>query len=668
MFASAQEISRAAVLLNRIRQFGFSETAYAPDDFMLRQSTFATLLLITGLAVLVPILATRLRRLRVPIVVGEILAGILIGKSGLNLVEPSPILTFLAQFGFTFLMFLSGLEVRIQTLSGLSRSGVETRSCLRPLPLSLLYFLFTMMSAGMIGALLSAFHLTRNTVLMGLILSTTSLGIVVPTLKERGLTGSVFGQTVLVSALISDFVTLLLLSLFISFFKGSRGELLLFLALLAAFFLMAMVGRRIARISKLTRFLEELSHATAQIRVRGAFALLVVWVAAAEALGIEVILGAFLAGAILSVSSEGHESPLHGKLDAIGYGFFVPIFFIMVGVGFDLRALLASRSAILLVPILIFAAYFVKIVPALIYRSVFTWQETFAAGALLASRLSLIVAASAIALDLNLIAAATNAAIILMAVVTCTVSPVMFCRILPPSPSRKREGVVIVGTDQLAVLLGQWLNRVGEEVTFLGPDRGQVEHLRNIGMNAVEGNPGDSLALSAAGLGKARALIAMIHAPDIVLSACRAARQQFDVPVVIARADDPQLARQLQALQVRAVQPGMAIALAMAGALRFPTAFAMLMDTADGVDVLDVHLVNATLAGRPLRRIKLPGDALVLGLQRDGEVIVPHGDTVLHNEDVLVIVGSPDSLREARSLIEETAVDEMREKQTKREV
>jgi Kef-type K+ transport system membrane component KefB/Trk K+ transport system NAD-binding subunit len=619
---------------------------------MAHQSTFTTLILITGLAVLVPILATRLQRVRIPIVVGEILAGILIGKSGFNLVDPSPILTFLAQFGFTFLMFLSGLEIRMQNPTGLSRNGIGTRPYLRPLPLSLSYFLLTLLSAGLVGSVMAAFNLARNTVLLGLILSTTSLGIVVPTLKERGLTGSVFGQTVLLSALISDFVTLLLLSLFISFFKGSRGELLLFLVLLVSFFLMAMIGRKMARIPSLTKFLEELSHATAQIRVRGAFALLVIWVAAAEALGIEVILGAFLAGAILSVSSEGPESPLHGKLDAIGYGFFVPIFFIMVGVEFDLRALFASRSEIFLVPILIIAAYFVKLIPALIFRSVFSWRETFAAGSLLASRLSLIVAASAIALELNIISAATNSAIILMAVVTCTLSPILFSRILPPRPREKREGVMIAGTDQLAVLLGQWLEKAGEEVTFLGLDRDQVEHLRKIGLNAIHADPGNPQALEAAGLGKARALITMIHEPEAVLSACRAARQQFEVPEVIARADDPQLARQLHVLQVRAVQSGMAIALAMAGALRFPTAFSMLMDTADGVDVLDLHLSNETLVGRSLRHIKLPGDVLVLAIRRAGEVIVPHGNTVLHKEDTLAMIGNPDSLMEARNLIE----------------
>jgi Kef-type K+ transport system membrane component KefB/Trk K+ transport system NAD-binding subunit len=633
---------------------------------MAHQSTFATLLLITGLAVVVPVLSSRLRRPRIPIVVGEILAGILIGKSGLNLVEPSPVLTFLEQFGFTFLMFLSGLDIRMQNWAGLSKSSNKTPYFLRPLSLSLLHFLFTLLCAGAIGAMLAAFDLTRSTVLLGLILSTTSLGIVVPTLKERGLTGSVFGQSVLLSALVSDFVTLLLLSLFISFYKGSRGELLLFVVLLAAFFLMAVIGRRIAQISKLTKFLEELSHATAQIRVRGAFALLVIWVAAAEALGIEVILGAFLAGAILSVSSERHESPLHGKLDAIGYGFFVPIFFIMVGVEFDLRAVLSSRSQWLLVPILIIAAYFVKLVPALIYRLVFTWQETLAAGSLLASRLSLIVATSAIALELDLISAATNSAIILMAVVTCTASPILFSRILPLIQSEKREGVFIAGTDQLAILLGQWLKRAGEEVTFLGCDRGQVEHLKSMGMNVIEADPGDPPALGAAGLGKARVLIVMVHSPEVAFSACRAARYQFEVPVVIARADDPQLAYKLQALQVRVVQSGMAIALAIAGALRFPTVFAMLTDAADGVDVLDVRLGNAALAGQPLRRIKLPGDALVLAIHRAGEVIVPHGDTVLHNEDVLAMVGSPESLQEARSLIEEEPIDNIRQKQTKR--
>ncbi len=308
---------------------------------------FAPLLLITLLAVVVPLLVNRIQFVRLPGVVGEIVAGIIIGQSGFQLVQPSETLDFLAEFGFTFLMFLSGLEVNFGLLfspsngNGSGKTGTPPPLWQRPMPLAATTFLLTVVLAITTGWLLVSFNLARNAVLMGLILSTTSLGIVVPVLKERRLTASKYGQTLLAAALISDFVTLLLLSVSIAAVsQGLNLELLLLMVLLVAFIAAAKVGQWVTRNRPLTRIIEELSHATSQVRVRGAFALMIGWVVLSQSLGVEVILGAFLAGAVISLSSRRSQSTLREKLDAIGYGFFIPIFFIMVGARFDLRALL----------------------------------------------------------------------------------------------------------------------------------------------------------------------------------------------------------------------------------------------------------------------------------------------------------------------------------------
>jgi Trk K+ transport system NAD-binding subunit len=132
------------------------------------------------------------------------------------------------------------------------------------------------------------------------------------------------------------------------------------------------------------------------------------------------------------------------------------------------------------------------------------------------------------------------------------------------------------------------------------------------------------------------------------LIACQLARERFSIPTIIARADTPQLVSALQSMNVSVVQPAMAVALALEGALHFPAAFNVLMDKGDNVEVLDVPLENPVCFGRPLRQLRLPGDALVLGIQRQGEVLVPHGDTVLHRDDVLMLVGSPESLEEGK--------------------
>ena len=528
-------------------------------------SPFVPLLLITLIAAVVPVVLSRFERARLPIVVGEILAGIVIGKSGLNLIHATEPTEFLAEFGFVFLMFLSGLEVDFRTLFAGREEDARRPRWQRPVPLASLGFGVTVLVAIGIGYGMAAGGLTRSPILMGLILSTTSLGIVVPVLKERNLTLSAYGQTVLVSAVISDFATLLLLSVVIAVIsRGIGPDLFLFILLIVAFAASAKIGQWARRLPFLTRVMDELSHATAQIQVRGAFALMVAWVVLADRLGVEVILGAFLAGAVVSLSSRGHDSPLRGKLDAIGYGFLIPIFFVMVGADFDVSALLESPRGLLLVPLMIVAAYGVKLLANLPLRSLFSWRETAAASFLLSSRLSLIIAAAAIALDLEIISPAVNAAIILVAIVTSTLSPLLFSMVLPPAAETKREGVIVLGTEQLAMLLGERVRANGESVTFLGHHPDQLSRLKTDGFRAVIGKPSD-VRSGEAGAATARALVAVSNASDVVLDVCRLAKEQSGCRM-IARADDPEQVRALHALGVRVVQPVMATALGLEGA------------------------------------------------------------------------------------------------------
>jgi len=624
---------------------------------MENHEAFRSLLLLTLLAAGVPLVVRQVSRVvRVPIVVGEIVAGIAVGQSGLDLLhaQDSPIVTFLADFGFIFLMFLSGIEVNFDALGKARRGRGNSSAWRQPAWLAGVNFALTLGLAIMIGVVLWRFDLTRNPVLMGLILSTTSLGIVVPVLKEREIIGNPYGQTLLVAALFSDFLTLLMMGLMIAYLKRGLGpDLFFFAALIVAFIGAARFGRWANRHALTRRILTELSHATAQIRVRGAFALIVLWVVLAGSLGIDVILGAFLAGAIIGQSRHGTSQIFEEKLDAMGYGFFIPLFFIMVGARFDLTALLASPVALWLVPLLILAAYLVKLLPALCLRLRFSWREAAAAGLLLSSRLSLIIAVSAIALSLGLISSAVNSAIILLAIVTCTASPILFNRVLPPTRKKKRSGVIVLGTDALAELLGKRLTQDGDTVTFIGRDVARLEKLRAAGCAVVSGPPDDEEVLRQAGAENARAMVALSNDPDVVLRASTRARERFKIPSVVARAESPDEVKALQALDVRVVQPAMAMAIGLEGALNFPSALSTLSDKSDEFDLADAPLGNPELIDLALRQVHLPGQALVLGVRRrgQGEIVVPHGDTILREGDVLMLCGNPAALAEARQWI-----------------
>jgi Kef-type K+ transport system membrane component KefB len=329
-------------------------------------------------------------------------------------------------------MFLSGMEIDFRSLRGTDSPQTRQSSHWSPLVLAVLNFGATLLLAGVFAWSLKWIGATTDPWMMGLILSTTALGVVVPILKEAGLSQTLFGQTILLATVIADFVTMFLISVLVAVIsRGLTAEILLVFLLFVAFFFAARFGSFLSRIEWLQRAIEELSHATAQIKVRAAFSTLLIFVVLAENLGIEIIVGAFLAGAVVALLRTPEDRELSSQLEAIGFGFFIPIFFIMVGVEFHLPALLSSTGALLSVPLLLIAAIAVKMIPAVVFRLNHTWREALAAGILLCPRLSLIIAAAAIGEKLGIIDESVNAGIVLVAIVTVTVSPLAFLRIFP---------------------------------------------------------------------------------------------------------------------------------------------------------------------------------------------------------------------------------------------
>lgn len=610
------------------------------------------LLLITGLAAVIPILSKRLDRFGIPIVVYEIIAGMIIGRSGFNLIESSPILTFLAEFGFAFLMFLSGLELDYRLLNPTRPASGQESRWTQALPLGLFIFLGTLFLAFAAAALFAPTGATSNPMLLGLILSTTSLGVVVPVLKERELTGTRFGQYILVAASIADFATLLLLTTVIAILRrGLTLDLLLIPTLLLIFMLVGRFSLRASRGSRLQQALDSLSSATSQIRVRGAFALMVAWVVLAEAFGVEVILGAFLAGAIAGLLTGPEDQLAREKMDAIGYGFFIPIFFIMVGVQFNLQAVLGSTQGLAILVWLVIVALTVKMVPALLLKLRFSWRQTLAGGTLLSSRLSLIIAASSIALSMGLISEIINSDIILLAIITTTIAPFLFSRIYPRQEKTHRSGIIVAGQDQLAAYIIERLQHSAEPITVICPEQSRINPFQKLGVHIIDDCQGYDEALNKAGAAQARVLLDLTANSDETLEICQLGKGKYDIPLVVSRIADVELIPNLQVMGVKVVQPELAIAMALEGAIRYPTAFDVLVHETEDIEVTEVAVTNPHFNGTRLGEIQLPGDALILSLQRDNTVMIAHGDTVLRLYDQLGLIGSPVSIEEATTLL-----------------
>lgn len=378
-----------------------------------------SLMLVSLAAALLPGIS---RIVRLPGVVLEILFGIILGKSFLDLSFSGNWLPFLAQLGFLLLMFQAGMEIDVGMLKQQSRGR---------LLFQLIIFSLTVALASLAAVLM------KQGFYVALVLSTTSLGLVVPALKEAGLVKTQTGQALLIAATLADFLTLFGITFFVLWTQyGLSWRFLLPLPLFAGFALLLKFGRMWAwwHPGAAGRLLAPQDHQ--ELGVRISMALLFFFIALSELVHLEPVLGAFLGGALLAVVFREKEH-LENKVSGIGYGFLIPLFFINVGMNFDLANILSWQQIAFALQLLC-AALLVKIIPSLLFRfSGVSLGRTLSMGVLLSSRLSLIIVAATIGLELGFITDAFKDAIILLALMTCLLGPSLFKLLLRMSDSGK---------------------------------------------------------------------------------------------------------------------------------------------------------------------------------------------------------------------------------------
>jgi Kef-type K+ transport system membrane component KefB len=380
------------------------------------------LVIVAAIAFLVPLGLGLVPSARVPSVVLEIAAGILIGPAVLGLVEVDLPLQVMALLGLAFLLLLAGLEIDLDRLRGtLLRSAIAG-------------FVISLVIALGIGLALEAAGLIEAPLLVAIILSATSLGIVIPVLADAGQAGTALGQLIIAGSSIADFGAIILLSLFFSGDSSSAGSTLLliggFVVLVIATGVVLAEAEHSRRLSSAFRKLQDSS---AQIRVRGAFLLLVGLVAVAQLFGLEVILGAFFAGGVLKVLDRDEmmtHSSFHAKLQAVGFGVFIPFFFITSGIELDVRALLSGGAALALVPVFLVALLLARGLPAALYRSMVGGRGSLAAALLQATSLPFIVAATGIGMELGILSPAVGAAMVVAGLLSVVLFPLVALTLL----------------------------------------------------------------------------------------------------------------------------------------------------------------------------------------------------------------------------------------------
>ena len=378
--------------------------------------SFTSLAVVAATGFLAPLAIGLVPKLRLPNVVLEIVLGIVIGPSVLGWAKADEPVQIMALIGLSFLLLIAGLEVDYERFRG------------RLLEVTGLGFVFSVAIGLAVGFALNVGGLVKSPLLIAIMFSATSLGIVIAVLKDADQIETSFGQLVIAGSSIAEVGTIVLLTLFFSGESSSLGAKLVLLGLFGVLCVAVVVAvTRLEHSIRVMEALVRLQDTTAQIRVRGAFVLLAVFVVLASKFGLEAILGAFLAGAILKFIDRDqamtHPQFRH-KLEAAGFGIFIPFFFVTSGIRYDAGALFGHPSTLARVPLFLAILLAVRGLPALLYRPLATSRET-AAGALLQSTsVGFFVVASQIGQDMGLISAANAAAVIAAGLLSVILFPV----------------------------------------------------------------------------------------------------------------------------------------------------------------------------------------------------------------------------------------------------
>lgn len=388
------------------------------------ESGIETLFVVAVVSAAAPVLAALLPGPRIPQVVFLILGGILVGPELLDLGEPASI-ELIANVGLGFLFLLAGYELEFEMFT--SRSG---RLALTGWVVS------AVLAFGIVG-LLELVGFVKAFVPVALALTTTALGTLVPILRESGLNRSRIAGYILSAGAVGELLPIFAIAIFLS--ASSKFVALLSLASVGALaLLLIFVPKVFQRSERLRGIVRAGEHDAGQITVRFAIVLLLGLLVVAAEFGLDVVLGAFLAGAVLRRWAPGEVETLEHKLDAIGFGFFIPVFFIVSGMNLDVVSLVENPVRLLVFFTLLIA---VRGLPTLLlYRKVLVLRDRLQLMLLVATALPLLLALTEIGRANGTMLPENAAALVGAGVLSVLVFPTVVTAMHARDLAREHEG------------------------------------------------------------------------------------------------------------------------------------------------------------------------------------------------------------------------------------
>ncbi|MFZ7646768.1 cation:proton antiporter [Staphylococcus saprophyticus] len=609
---------------------------------------FLSLVVVVLAAFFTPILVNRLRITFLPIVVAEILMGIVIGHSFLNLVERDAMLNILSTLGFIFLMFLSGLEIDFKAFKRDKSSANKEQKLKKQEPghlqLAVVVFMFIMIISIIFAYMFKWFGLIDDVLLMVIIISTISLGVVVPTLKEMNIMRTTIGQFILLVAVLADLVTMILLTAYGTLHASGNTSLWLIGSLVVFTIIFYLLGG----IFKKAQFLQKLMDGTTQIGIRAVFALIILLVALAEGVGAENILGAFLAGVVVSLL--GPDEDMVEKLDSFGYGFFIPIFFIMVGVDLNIPQLIKEPALLLIIPFLILAFLISKLIPLFYIRKWFDMKTTISSAFLLTSTLSLVIASAKIAEQLGTISLEISGILILSAVITCVFVPIVFKKMFPmPDEATRQIEVSLIGKNQLTIPIAQNLSSQLYQVSLYYRNDLSDKRKLSDAISMIEISDYEEELLERLGLFERNIVVCSTNDDEINRKVALMAKAH-GVKRVICRLESSSSDETLQKAGIEIFSSYMSNKILLKGLIETPNMLNLLSNVE--TSLYEIAMLNHQYDQIQLRNFPFGGDIIFVRIIRNNESIVPHGDTQLRYRDRVIVTGSKEYVDELKRELE----------------
>jgi Kef-type K+ transport system membrane component KefB len=553
---------------------------------------FLPLFIIFSIAWLVPFLLSWLEISKLPSVIAEIVIGVVVGPYVLGWVESSIYLDFLGQMGFLFLIFLAGLEIDVnKIISSLPSGRLKFIDLISNSFLLAVFIYFGSLVLSFPFAWLLSQYIYIDVVFFTLLLPTVALSIIVPILKADGELTRKYGQVLLMEGAIATIMSIILISVYAGYLRnGLQVELLLFTIIFVVVGILYVVGKRLIRVQTFQKLLYKLEHAASQIRVRGTVALLLLFVIIAILIDTEPVMGAFFCGVLLSFFVSKERSALLFKLDGMSYGFFIPIFFIAVGVNLDLSALTQVGESVPFILTLTIGFFLTQVIPAFVMVKVFGMKKALSGGILLTARLGLTIATAQIGLSLDIISTAENAGIVTASILASLLSPLIY-------KAMSGEGEVV---HYIYILGGSLITdspELNQKLTkYITHD---LNHER------------------------------VIAQKDLTL------KDEIDPKSSMKFVDqDEVIAHYIEDMIMR------------------PDAVSSLSESFGIYRVEEIKITNQDVHRKLVKDIAFPPSGSLVIHRRGDEVFIPHGDTHFLTGDIVTVIGNTSALAEFRRILE----------------